>query len=254
MDSVDAARSADGNRRRWGTLTLGILYSWGVLAVRTTEQFASALWDRLDDTGLPIDTDYFPHGFLTLPHPPDIEPVNVFKRWVRGQRFPLQKNGTSVRIDAPIPLCDAIIGSSVTIEWSREEAGSILDSLIEWWDTDKGHLSRSGEITSSSSATKTDSSILGEFRRRFSRLADTLAALALSLDFKPIENDTEIESLERVVDEMTEHGLPTLRLKTAYLHMFPESRDSVLRRIERSTASSHEEVVVDATQSCGDIL
>ena len=177
---VDAARSADGNRRRWGTLTLGILYSWGVLAVRTTEQFASALWDRLDDTGLPIDTDYFPHGFLTLPHPPDIEPVNVFKRWVRGQRFPLQKNGTSVRIDAPIPLCDAIIGSSVTIEWSREEAGSILDSLIEWWDTDKGHLSRSGEITSSSSATKTDSSILGEFRRRFSRLADTLAALALS--------------------------------------------------------------------------
>ena len=246
---VDAARSADGDRRKWGTLTLGMLYSWGVLEVKTTKQFANALWERLDDAGLPMDTDYFPHGFLTLPHPPDIEPVNVFKRWVCDQRFPLQKNGTSVRIDAPIPLCDAIIGSSGTIRWSREEAGSILGSLVEWWDIDKGHLSGSGETKSSYRSTKTDLSISGEFRRRFSRLADTLAALALSLDSKTIENDTQIESLERVVDEMTEHGLPTLRLKTAYLHMFPKSRDSVLQRIERSTASSDKEVVVDALKA-----
>ena len=246
---IDAARSDDAERRKWGTLTLGTLYAWGLLEAKTTGQFASALWGRLNDADLPMDTYYYPHGFLTLPHPPEVDPLNIFKRWVRGQQFPLQKDGTTVRIDAPIPICDAIIGASRSIKWTCEEAQSIFDGLVEWWDTDKSRLSVTSEIAQSHRSVNTDSSISGEFRRRFSRLADTLVALMTSMNLKSFDDETQMDSLERVADEMNEHGLPILRLEMAYTYKSPEKRDNVVQRIERAMASSHKDTVVDALKA-----
>ena len=103
-----------------------------------SQQFAVALWSRLDNTGFPSGTFYFVRGFLQLPHPPDMVPSDLFRRWIRGQRFPRCSNKPSTR--ERNTLCDEIIGASRAVQWSDEEVDWLIQQLATWWDADKKYL------------------------------------------------------------------------------------------------------------------
>jgi len=66
---IKSASSDNPKARRWAVLTLGKLHDWGLLG-QWTDRFADALWDRLDDAGMPSDTDYYRFGAAdaTSPH------------------------------------------------------------------------------------------------------------------------------------------------------------------------------------------
>ena len=238
---IDSASSRDQRERRWATSTLGVLHGWRILDPGTTARFAEVLWAQLDHHDLPLGTDYLPHAFLTLPHPTEIRPSELLKKWVREQQFPTYADGAVSRPGQRNPLCSAIIGASSRVEWSDGDVHSIVHRLVKWWDADKEHARRfCGGNAGGATA--------DEFRRGLSRLVDSLVAV-ISPPFNPPHCNGTRDVLERVTGEMSEHRLAVLRLDTACLHLFPEKRDDVLRRIEEGIVSSSEETVVDAMRS-----
>ena len=230
---IEAASSDNQMQRQWGMLTLGTLHSFRILSGRTTEQFANVLWTRLDDAGLPWGTFYFRRVILQLPHPPDIDPSDLFRAWARGQRFPVRAHGPAIQERERNTLCDEIVGASKVVAWSQDEVYLMVHQLAAWWDADKKYIKDEHENGSD------------EFIGVLSGLVGTLVAV-----INPRLNSTYDKGmkavLERLAREMSEHGLPAIRFETACLHVFPERRSGVFRRIEDALASSIGGVVVDA--------
>ena len=234
---IKSASSDNPKARRWAVLTLGKLHDWGLLG-RWTDRFANALWDRLDDAGMPSDTPYFRFGLLTLPHPMQYDPVSIFKNWVLNARFPVQagRKSIGVPVGGGHTPCNEIVGARGAVTWSSEEAATIVHRLVEWWDADKSLIKDAHDPDPIGS--------LSEARRqRFSHLVDALVAV-ISPSFNPSCGLDTQDVLERVARELPEHGLPALRLESAYVHLVPEKRSDLLQRIEEAIASSTEATVI----------
>ena len=187
---IKSAASANPKARRWAVLTLGKLHEWGLLG-QWTDQFADALWDRLDDAEMPSDTDFFRFGFLTLPHPARHDPVSIFKKWVLNARLPVQagRKSISVEVGGGHTPCNEIVGASGTVTWSSEEADTIVHRLVEWWDADKKYIKDAHDPDPIGSITEA-------LRQRFSDLVDTLVAV-ISPSFNPIDGGDTRDALER---------------------------------------------------------
>ena len=235
---INTASSNDPKARRWALLTLGRLHSWGLLG-QWTERFADALWDRLDDTGMPSQTDYFACGFLTLPHPAQHDPISKFRTWVLNARFPVQaeRESGARKARGRCMLCQEFIGARKHIEWSSEETAAIVRHLISWWDADKKYLNnkQTGPL----------GLITDELRLRLSKLVSTLVAV-IRPSFETTGVNDMPDALRRVVREMSDQGFPTLRLESACVHLFPGRRADLIQRIEAAMASSPKETVIDA--------
>lgn len=230
---IEAASSDNQMQRQWGMITLGTLHSFRLLSSRTIEQFANVLWARLDDAGLPWGTFYFRRAILQLPHPPDIAASDLFRAWVRSQRFPVGGHGPASRKPERNTLCDEIIGAGTAVAWSQHEVHWMVHQLAAWWDADKKHIKDEHENGSD------------EFVGVLSGVVGTLVAV-----INPRVNvvyDKDMKAvLERLAHEMSEQGLPAIRFEVACLHVFPERRASIFQRIEDALASSIAGVVVDA--------
>ena len=78
---------ASSNRptvRRWAISTLGTLQRAGLLDRIRSRRFADCLWSRVDEYGLPSDTNYyFRFVFLSFPYPEKVDPVERFMQYVR---------------------------------------------------------------------------------------------------------------------------------------------------------------------------
>ena len=240
---IKSVSSANPKARRWAVITLGKLYEWGLLG-QWNDQFADALWDRVDDTGMPADTGCFRFALLTLPHPTRHDPVAIFKMWVLNARFPVQAGRKSIRVEmgGGHTPCNEIVGASGTVTWSSEEVVTIVHRLVEWWDADKKF------IRGAHDPDPIGGSITEALRQRFADLVDTLVAV-ISPSFNPIDGSDTRDALERVARELPEHGLPALRLESAYAHLVPERRNDFLQRIEEAIASSAEETVIDGLRA-----
>ena len=236
---IEHASSSNPNSRKWALSTLQALYKLGLLSAKQKERFADTLWERLDDDGLPSGTDIaHRHEFLTLPHPDSFDPVALFKEHVQRSQFPEQKDATSISIGQPITLCVEICRASKVLEWSDDEACSIVRRLLEWWDVDKWHLKRSDDAGPYGS-------IADEFKTRFSYLVDTLVSIVKPSLNGPDESAMR-QNLSRVIHELSEYGVPALRLEAASLHVFPDRRGRILQSIEDGMVSSSNDLVSDA--------
>ena len=63
-----------------------MLHAVGLLDHAASQRFGDALWTRVDDIGLPSDTNYYRFAFLSLPHPTNVDPVERFIRYVGSIR------------------------------------------------------------------------------------------------------------------------------------------------------------------------
>ena len=240
---LEKASSDDAGTRKWALSTLGKLHDLGLLRAEHTKQFADALWGQLNDEGLPSNTNYYQHAFLTLPCPAEIEPVVLFKEYVRRTQFPVQTDPKRVTISRgrENTLCHEIQLARRHLDWSDDDVHSIVNRLVGWWDADKKNLKRTD-------VAGPFGSIADAFKERFSSLVDTLVAM-ITPRFNPTDGNAIRETLRRVTCELSEYGLAALRLEGACLHMFPERRCGVLQRIEDGMASSTEETVIDSLRA-----
>ena len=241
---LERASSDHSSVRKWATHVLGELHFLGLLTRGQMDKFAESLWSNLDEFGLPSETDYYKFAFLKMPHPPSIEPILLFKNYVQSEQFPVQNTRKDQRISftgGDIPLCDEIVGASKRIEWSEDDVNSILDRLIEWWDADKEYLKADDRPNPFGS-------LADEFKARFAHLLDVLVTV-ISPKFNPSEKDNRKETLQRLVDELGDYGIPALRLQSACLHLYPAWRDDVFERIENGMTSSNHSTVIDCLKA-----
>ena len=241
---LELASSDHSSVRKWATRVLGELHFLGLLTRGQTDKFAEALWSNLDKFGLPTETEYYKFASLELPHPPNLEPIALFKKYVQREQFPIQKTREDQRIsftEGVIPLCDEIVRAGERIEWSENDVNSILDRLVEWWDADKEYLKVDDRPSPFGS-------IAEEFKARFERLVDILV-VAISPKFNPSAENGRKETLRRLVDELGYYGIPALRLRSACLHLYPEWRDDHFERIENGMTSPNDSTVIDCLKA-----
>ena len=226
--------------RRWAISTLGTLQHAGLLDRSKLQRFASCLWSRVDEYGLPSDTNYLRFVFLSFPHPENIDPVGSFMRYVRGARFPAQESETHTTIvseDQSVALCHDI-RAATDVQWPEDDVRSIVRRLVEWWDNDKAHW-RGIQVQSPFPQLAND---LGA---QLSELVITLATMVVRYPDSVRDENTR-NAVTRVAKECSEYEVPALRLEVACSYAFSASRASVLGRVTAALASSCRETVIDA--------
>jgi len=234
---LDQVSSDNPNTRKWATFILGRLHDLALLTDSQSIEFAEAIWSQVDQFGLPSETVFYKSDFLNLPHPLDIEPITLFKNYIQNEPFPIYIIGTPLT-RGRIPICQDIISASNYIEWSDEDIFEIFDRLIEWWDADKKYLRHAPTLLFS---------LPNEFKARFARLIDVLVAI-INPNFNLGKKNNRKEILQRLICELRDYGLYALRLESACLHIYPESREDVLQKIENGMASDIPELVFDSLQ------
>ena len=227
---------ADQRARQWAVFTLGHLHFLDLLTQQQRERFADALWGKLDDTGFPEQNYnrgyYYKFGFVDLPHPDNVNPLSLFRDYVRAASL-------SEKI-----VCQNLIAARERIEWSDEEIKSIFRRVVVCWDNEKSKLSREDSM----------SLRFGSFgfhtRPKLETLVKVLTlVIAPNFDLDPENKDRE--ELLRLIKEFHDYRLPTLRLKAACLRIYPDSSNQVFDRIENGLASGTEKT---ATDSLGAVL
>lgn len=237
----ESAIAGNADARKWSLHTLGELYDWGCLNDMQSNRYADALWSQVDEFGLPTGTDYRKAYFYELPHPNGIQPFTHIQKYIRTQKFPIQEDSKDSGIQLNglnIPICQDIIRASQYSEWTYEDSLVVLDRLVEWWDADKTYLRKvenPGPF----------GTIRDEFEARFTCLVNVGVEI-LKPGYKFSEREAQ---LRRLLDELSDYCIPALRLESACLDLFPDSRKNVYKRIESELTSEKRESVIDSLRA-----
>ena len=236
------AGSTNPEKRKWSTRILDELRDLDLLEESQVKRYGEILWKQKDEHGLPDSTNFYRFALITRPHPNAVDPVQLVKSFILNSSLPIQKNKKENGISMTggrVPLCDEIVGASTYIHWSEDDVVKIFDRLVAWWNSDKEYLNTDDEPSFMDS-------IEDEFKARFEKLIDVLVdVVAPALE----EKADEKKKMSTMLSEMIKYGLPTLRLETACIRIFPESKNKVINHIEEALASSDLSVVVDGLRS-----
>ncbi|MCC5841819.1 MAG: SIR2 family protein [Opitutales bacterium] len=242
----------NSDRRRWAITSLITLHNVQLLDDSQSRNLAKAIWRVTDQYGLPDGTDFYKFGFLRLPHPEDIDPAQLFKNYVKSTPFPIQKIKQDKNVSITgghVPIVDEIIGANSNDDsfWTREDTVEILQRLLEWWAADKERLSeKENEST-------WYSSIPEEFRARFARMVELLIEVVgpkLSAEL-PDEMKT---SLSQILKELPDYGLPSLAAEAACLHIYPDQKEEVYKRINEALFSNRDNIQRDGLRAIAGII
>ncbi len=226
IDDLIRYTDTAGEGRRRACLRLAKLHELGLLTEMQTSKFSTAIWAQRDEpSGFPKDTGLYKFAFLRLPYPSDVDPTELFQEFVLHAEFPIEsaRNDQAVTITGGrISLCEEILGGSRTpfsetgIEWSHDQATIIFDKLLEWWDGDKHYLTDDAHHLFSSRS--------DEFQSRFEHLVEITAyVVAPRLD----RGRNTLSKLDRLLHELAEYGIPSLRIWVASFHILPDKKQEV---------------------------
>lgn len=246
---LDKACSENANVREWAVTTLGKLHDLEMLNSAQTRRFGEVLWCQIGEDNMPADTGYRRCAFLRFPHPAEIEPLQIFMQYVRSAQFPAQQHPETTSVTGGgkwIQLCSDIEASE-NVPWTTDDIRSIVQRLIEWWDTDRNHLQRA-TIREESDEFGGLPSMAESLREQLRQLIKTLS-MVIAKWGKAIDDKNTRVALRRVVAEMSEDKMPTLTLKMACASLFPKWRENVLQEIESQNATTPHEAVIDALRA-----
>jgi hypothetical protein len=245
-DLLQKSSSAIKEERNRAISRLDTLYRLNLLNNEQIKNLAITLWSQVDEkSGFPQNIDFYKFAFLKLPHPEKIDPVFVFKEFVLKEPFPVQgsKIGEGVSITGGnIQIYDEIlVGTEIGINWSENEAIQTFKKLTEWWDEDKRYLKKDAIPNSFNS-------IPDEFRARFLRLVSILANVVAP--HLSINMNADIKAtVSRLLSELDDYGIPSLRARAALLNIFPDDKFQVYLKIQDAISSIDHSKIVDALEA-----
>ncbi len=241
---VESCRSENPGIRKWSIATLDVLYHLNLLEEDIVKAFSDCLWFKTDDTGFPSDTDYYKFAFLDLPHPESVDPVSLFRNYIKTANFPVQskEKGAGISLTNGVDkLSKEILRGNKFIEWQGEEIQLLFSKIIEWWNADKHYLKKTDEDM-------LFSSVSSEFNKRFRNLMNILI-FVISPNFNSNTDIIVKETLKRIIDEFRDFGLPTLRIKCAFCHVEKEMEFCIYDEIESYLTSNDRKQIIEGLQS-----
>lgn len=219
-------------------------------------KFANVLWGQLDgSTGFPAHVDFLKCSFLYLPHPPEINPEELFKKYINTLSFPIQgrNKGTGINITyGDILISEELLHGTKTfasergVDWSQQEAIEIFSHLLDWWDSDKEYLRK--EKTSSGI-----NDITNEFKRRFENLVNIITMVIIPRLTIQIDNSLKCQ-ISRLLAELKEYGMPCLSARAISIDIFPEMRNDIYKEINMAVLSIYKEIIKDAYEAIYQLL
>ena len=183
-----------------------------------------------DENGFPLNTNYFKFAFLNLPHPKKVDPYELFRQHISKSYFPVQSSsdGTGYTVTGGrIPLVNEIVGATHHLEWTKDEANSLFEKLLNWWDKDKKNLIGENNTSSFFGGSRSD-----EFKARFSRLKSVLSETILPYFVKNTPSEKKVKEVNRLVRELTEHGLISIELKIVGFPLLDYTEERLIQDIE----------------------
>jgi len=237
---------ANNKERKIAAIRLEKLYKLDLLNENQRKAFSTALWSQVDqDFDLPKDTDFYKFAFLNLPYPDDISPGTLFKKFILKERFPIQKlkkdNGISIT-GGDIQLCYEIVTGTKNkylnkngVEWSLDEALTILNQLIEWWDSDKHYLKQDD-------TTSIFSTIPDEFGARFRHLVLIISNVIAPVLHKNSNKETK-ESIIRLLNELSEYEIPCVQAKAACIPLIDNKAYIYLEIVDAISSKEHSRII-----------
>lgn len=235
--------SSIGNERQTAITRLFVLWKCNLLSLQQTEKFGELLWSKTDnDTGFPIDSDFYYFAYLKLPHPQNINPELLLKKYFEQSKIFVQSQTEEKSISfhsGKDYLFTNIIGTSdpmVNFTWESKELNILLNQLLNWWDADKKYL-------------KDDRNVLGpsvydEFKARFMNVILVFSRVILPNNL--LINTTMHPLLLRMLDEFEFYRIPELEAKTAILKLIQDEQSDLVNVICRRLLSRSEEYIQDA--------
>jgi len=254
---IRIVREDTGTARQRALLRLTPVYEIGLLTETETNEFALALWERLDQSsGLPSDLPFAAVAVLDLPEPKDgIAKARLrayllrsdFRRTViRSKTESGQELKQASVIAGPHLYLVNLVGATARkwlsdqsrrIDWTHAETLSLLGKVVGWWDEEKGEVEPS----------RAGFHVLGEPGRHLSELVPVIAIVILPRLRKGDEQ--EIASVERILSEAEASGIITLFALPSLLRLRPAMTDDVARRIRRGLNSANPDEVSAAANA-----
>lgn len=244
---LDKSVSEDIDHRRWSISSLIKLYQLGLLTSEQGKTLGECIWHKTDSFGLPEGTDFYKFAFLSYPHPDHINPVYLFKAYIKATPFPDQNNQQKNSFSMTwgnIPIVKEILGAnceSVNI-WTTEDAIEILERSIQWWQSDKEKFGKH-QHKSTHWFSRHE-----EFRLRSLSIIKLIISM-IAPKFSINTPDSARTALRQLIVGMREHGIPTLRAESASLHIYPEETVDVHHRIHNALLSNEDESERDGLEA-----
>ena len=237
---LESVASQKETERQWAVMTLYCLHLAGLLSGDTSENFAAGLWSQVDKNGLPKRTMLYASAILELPHPEEVDVIQLFKEWISRTEFPVVGNSRSYSLtDGRIRICTALINSKESVDWNKDEVNRIFERLVSWWDTDKMHLLPSEEDESLPAPSKGH-----EFRKRFLAWRNVMAEVVV-----PRLGVEKSGIIRRLVAECASNNIPVLYIMAAGLDLVPEWQDDILQGIRLQLDSPDEGYRTDSLRA-----
>ena len=139
---ISAVRSNDVKRQAYIT-RLSVLFRYGLLSENQIISFADALWAVRDSSGFPDESIYSKFVFLILPHPNDVDPVELLRQYFSSTHIPFNESKKSTAFFGNVQILNEIKGTTnegVEYDWRDDEIERLIDQIYEAWSHDKDLL------------------------------------------------------------------------------------------------------------------
>lgn len=219
----------------------------GLLTSQQQKRLGETLWLKHDRYGFPADTIYYRFAFLSFPHPIDVDPNVLIKKYLRDCRMPcVGKNGAVSVYGVHMPILQeikGIISRGDRFVWDAETLCSVCVGLVGMWDNDKEWLLKKEK--------ESGFSIKEEVQSHFEDVA-IIVAVAVAPNYRLLETDL-VEDILRMTMEYEAFGLPSFRMKVAFDELLKAPLDYAWE-IRKRLVSPNIRVVDDCVSAITDLF
>jgi hypothetical protein len=244
-EAIEFIKKNDSIREK-AIIRLLVLWRYQLLTSVQMEKFAMGLWKYTNNDGFPegAASNYYYSAFLWFPHPKNINPQIILRRYIATIKLPVQSTEKDEGITMTyghIKLLGNIIGtfnSKSNYKWSQDELHLLIDKILNWWNNDKKYLERNSENK------RRSESIRNEFKFRFNNMLSIFACI-----FQPnISNimTTHINKIIPILLELNKYGIPDIMARASFVKGFPSLLKNTINDICSGLYSKDEEIISDA--------
>lgn len=255
VDELLIFAEKDSRERQVSIMCLTQLWGCNLLDDKQTKKFGTVLWRITDsNSGFPQKFDYLYFSFITLPHPENIYPKELLRKYILNTDFPIQANKTSGGISMTggsgfqFQLIKEINGTSrdsVDYIWSNDDLNKIIDKSVEWWDLDKKYLMNKESHSIFGSTPK-------EFKDRFRNLVFLFSNI-----FGPhyyMIGDSQKKELIRIIGEFEKYGILYDEALASCYNLLPEKQGLIYSSIYENLFPKTDDEVLDSIRSIVELL
>lgn len=214
----------------------------GVLNAMEQKRLTALIWTQTDQYGFPMGTAFAKFFFLTQPHPENVDPHDLLRRYFANSKLPRMGRGTPVGIyGGHMALLNEIKGTSnedVEFTWDASMVNDLCEDIVGVWESDKWRLKETEQSLGFS--------LKEELISRINGIESVLSGV-IAHNSKLV-NELNRKALAKMIIEFEEYGVPALRAKVA-LAVFLDSPADLAQEIPRRLGSSDESVVNDCIKT-----